>query len=1159
MRRTNPEPALHIHLFGEPHFVLGSQRYKLRAPERALALLAYVLLHRGPHLKRAQIAYALWPDDSELNARAKLRRQLYQLQRALPQRDEPWLIVDEYTLCWNGNAAIWLDVAAFESGTQDESQHESVVNLYVGDLLASLGDEWIVPLRDRLRTAYATVLEASIARACSRRDFAAASSFAQRLLAHDPWREDTVRQVMTIRSESGDRAGALQAFEEFQRRLREEIDVDPMPETRALRDAILNDRVCVRSQALPFVGRYAEMEQLGEHWNRAMRGCGHTVLIGGEAGIGKTWLALQLSRRAEMDGAQLLWGATSAPETIPYQSVSEALRSVLSAIMELPVPPVFTARLAQLLPELRASLPNLPMPDATDPDSQRVRLFEATALALEALSEARPLLIVLEDLHRASIATIAALEFVARRVARKPILIVGTYRAEEAQAEHRIRELRRLLQSERVLTHLAVAPLARNDVDELLGKLALPGNDREHLATQLHVLCNGNPLFVAQALRDIVDSGSSTVALGTLQGLVEARLGRLSPQTRKLAETAAAIGAAFNVEVLREVCGWSEDAVLDCLDELQARNLVREPLKGHHVDYSFTHDLIHGTIYESSPLETRRRHHRRVTRALERLFPTRRDELARELAHQYEAGGENEAAAACYLRAARAALALYADDEALDAIDRGLDATAEPRMRADLLFEREAIHAKRGDAAAGQADLAELESVINDLDDNELRCMLLNRRILFERRHSDVEPEVQHIEELLNLAQTMGSRRWRAVALQRRAARNVRLGYYDEAQTAIDEAISLFEQTNDQEQRIACYCLSIDLAAQQQHIEKIRATTDRLRSLSTHGDNRLMRAVLRSAGGAAISMHAYDEALGHYERLLDLSLTSADAWGEAEAHLGIACAGESLFRMPLVSEHLELARAAYVRLGDPHGQARVANNFGLHYMKRGMLEQARDELARGHRLATGAGYQRGAGLSLVNLCGVAFLGEDYAGAVSFAKQALKAFRAVRHQAFEAEALIILAQAECELGALSDAETHLQAAHLLARSLKNPAILMDLLGTRAQLLVRLGCVLEARNCADEALAIFRADAPFFQCPESILWPIVQVYHAAGEAQIAQQILAETIDLRARRAAGLSDEEARRRNLAFRWNREIDAAATRNEWPEWLHAKRRVASR
>ena len=235
---------LRIHLFGPLRLLVDDAPWKFAAPPKAAPLLAYLLLHRGEQpLAREALAFTLWPDDPEPGARANLRRHLHQLQRALPPApaDRPWLISEATTIQWNPAADYWLDVAEFERLSQTEAATAEAAPLYTGDLLENVYDDWLFYERERLRDLYFAGLTSLVLQGRAARNYPEALAYARQLLARDPLREDTVRQVLALRYESGDRAGAIQEYERFTRRLKEELAVDPMPETAAWFEAIVRN------------------------------------------------------------------------------------------------------------------------------------------------------------------------------------------------------------------------------------------------------------------------------------------------------------------------------------------------------------------------------------------------------------------------------------------------------------------------------------------------------------------------------------------------------------------------------------------------------------------------------------------------------------------------------------------------------------------------------------------------------------------------------------------------------------------------------------------------------------------------------------------------------------------------------------------------------
>ncbi len=181
--------------------------------------------------------------------------------------------------------------------------------------------------------------------------------------------------------------------------------------------------VSAPANALPFVGRAAELEQLAQEWRLAAQGQGKVVLVGGEAGIGKTRLANEVALLANVQGGRVLRGTTPSPEQVPYQPFVEALRDGLPLLTGVDIRPIWLAAVAALVPELALRRTDLPALPTIDAERERSRLLEGLAAVVQGLSRQRPLLLILEDLQWAGEATLFVLEYLARRVAAFPALI----------------------------------------------------------------------------------------------------------------------------------------------------------------------------------------------------------------------------------------------------------------------------------------------------------------------------------------------------------------------------------------------------------------------------------------------------------------------------------------------------------------------------------------------------------------------------------------------------------------------------------------------------------------------------------------------------------------------------------------------------------------
>lgn len=181
---------------------------------RAQSLLAYLLLHRTSPQPREQLAFLLWPDLAESQARTNLRHLLHQLKCALPDVGT-FLEVTPQALRWRSEAPFWCDVAAFEAAlaraeldTNDLEALEEAARVYAGDLLEGCYDEWLMGARERLKACYLGVLERLAFRLEADGEQARAIPYAERLLRYNPLHEETYRCLMRLYAARGNRARA---------------------------------------------------------------------------------------------------------------------------------------------------------------------------------------------------------------------------------------------------------------------------------------------------------------------------------------------------------------------------------------------------------------------------------------------------------------------------------------------------------------------------------------------------------------------------------------------------------------------------------------------------------------------------------------------------------------------------------------------------------------------------------------------------------------------------------------------------------------------------------------------------------------------------------------------------------------------------------------
>ena len=734
-RDVNPT-MLTIRLLGAVDLRSGDTPLPPLESARAASLLGYLLVHRGVAQPRQRLAFLLWPDSTEGQARTNLRHVLHTLRRGLPD-PERFIEVTPGTLRWRTDAPYRLDLEDFERALAGGSLR-AAVDAYAGDLLEGNYEDWALDERERLRDRYLDALERLQRELEQGEDWPAAIRCAERLVRADPLREDGHRALMRLHDARGDRARALRVYHAYAAALQRELGVEPSASTRAAYEALLlvdaeadGPRGSTPASAgPPLVGRSAERARLAALWRSARRGGAQLALVTGEPGIGKSRLVEELRSWCEHAGAVCAEArAYPAEGAVAFGPVVTWLRSDALAVRLHRLDPADLAELSRLLPELQAPRPE-PLPEA----ERRRRLFAALARAL--LAPGPPLLLVADDLHWFDVPTLQFLHYLLRTEPTAPLLVAATARREEIDARHPVADLIAGLQARGRCTEIGLPRLSRGD-SALLAERMTGERLGEAEGERLFAESEGNPLFLVEA----VQAGPERDAGGRVQAVIAARLARLSGPANELAGVAATIGREFSAAILAGAGDLDEQALVRGLDELWRRGIVR----AHGLDaYDFSHGRIREAAYQALGPAQRRHLHLRVARALERARDADDDGAAAALAPHYEAAGDAGRAVSWLVRAADAAQRRHDPAGAARTLERAL------ALCGDLPATRERARRELAILTALPAPLIALDGYRSQ------RLVEVHDRALGLARRIGAEPEPPLVRSLALSALTDG-------------------------------------------------------------------------------------------------------------------------------------------------------------------------------------------------------------------------------------------------------------------------------------------------------------------------------------------------------------------------------------------------------------------
>jgi predicted ATPase/predicted Ser/Thr protein kinase len=755
-----------------------------------------------------------------------------------------------------------------------------------------------------------------------------------------------------------------------------------------------------------FAGREEVFRELALRLADLLGGAGSLVLVGGESGVGKTRLVMELAREAMRRGLRVLTGECAPVSMLDTGSATAggtplaALRKPLQEIADhcrergSEETDRLLGQRGKVLALYEPALAGLPGQEAylepaeLPPQSARLRLMIYLAETLSAFVAGKPLLLVLDDLQWADELTVEFLEFLLRgeHLQRLPLLALGTYRSEEAGEA-----LRRLLGSG------GVQPLALERLDQAaLGAmvrdmLALPGVPGP-LVRFLSRHSEGNPFFVAEYLRaavgqgllyrdhegrwQVAEPGEEKAAEATYEalplprslfGLVSQHLDRLGAETLRLVEAAAVLGREVHAPLLNAVAGLQPSQVLRATLEALHRQVMEQ---SGDERLRFIHDKVREVAYGAIAGERRTALHRAAAEEIEAIFGQEREQHLAELGHHWECAGEAPRARECYLAAARREAGRYSHAEA----DRLYSAYL--RLAKSMTPQR--VEARRELAVEVLKFLGRIPEAVAQLkaalgEACTLRMRAQESRVLrglgvVSYETGQMDQARSFYEQALALERQIGDRQCEGVTLGNLGNVYREQGRVNEARALYEEAVAIAREAGDRQHGAVMLSNLALLHWEQGRMEESRVFNEQALAIARElGDLREEARILGNLANVDRQQGRMEEALRLYEQALILHRQVGHRRLEAHTLGNIAVVFHEQGRT-------DEGRALYVRalavareVGDRRFEGHTLGNLANACQDQGRLAEAAALYEQALAIAREVGNRRSEGHFLTSL------------------------------------------------------------------------------------------------------------------------------------------------------------------------------------------------
>jgi diguanylate cyclase (GGDEF)-like protein len=882
---------------------------------------------------------------------------------------------------------------------------------------------------------------------------------------------------------------------------------------------------------------------------------GKILFFGGEAGVGKTSLITSIERLPRFSQVYFLKGACHVEtRDIPYYPFINAFSSYFQnwgkdqKHFYRKIREIYRRELSKIIPQFdergrkrsRADIP---------PD--KLRLFEGFLILLKTMSNAKPLILFLDDLHWADEASLDLLQYISRRIEKESVLILGTYREEELAKSPLVKTIREM-EGERLMENVGLPHLSHDAVTTLLTSAFRGLKVCSDFEKMVSVKTGGNPFFIMEILRSlgeenqkkVLDGGEtqefyeSLILTESVLDMIHRRLEELDPEIREILLYCAVLGKEFHFDVLRYLSSRNEGNLFDILDKTVKRQLLEEVPGTDGEYYRFHHGLIGDVIYSKIQAWRKKLLHKEAGEVIEEYYREKLGEVSGNLTRHFF-NGENYSKALLYAKkAGDRSKQLYANQEAIQYYTQAIKVFDhlngnQWEDKFELLHSRSEIFGIVGKTEERKKDIENAIGLAQKKKDKKRLSDGFISQSFYYLQTGDFMNSLKSAEKALELKRKIRDKRGEAQALQRIGSVSTDMGDTIKALKCHKKAYRIFKEIGDRTGEGAnLFSIGVVHYFTGEFQKALKYYQDSLKIFKEEKDKWREGMTLGNIGVIYSQMGNYQKALEVYNKSLkiDKELGARVREGSDLINIGITLEHTGNY-VDALEKFLEGVQINH-EIGNRAGKADGNSNIGRVYNQLGDYKSALDYLEKTLDIRKETGDRRGEGSALNNIGDVFENLEEYDKALEIQNMALLLGKEFNSKTLWIDSLNSLASVYTKRGGNSDSVAALPFAREATKlsqeaSLPHREITGLSLQAKANLLMENPS--EALKCSEKAVSLLEKLEQMESLEDRIYFNHFEVLQKNKDGGNAKAYLKRAYDEVTRKSKWIKDDEMRKNFL------------------------------